>query len=270
MSGAGQTHGGLNLKSSIYNSQFTIAGPSEARPTKPVSSHALEEVPRVHKAQRKAISLDIVAGKRGGCKGVPREHSLLGNEGLGAYPVVVQRVIRFIGLLNAAVWLGAAVFFTLAARPAFLSAEMLSFLPRAHASRAAGVMLDHYFVLQQWCAGVALAHLLLEYVLSGRYMGGWVLGLLPAMLGVSVAGGRWLAPALHELQRVNYSALAAAAEKADAASRLTALNVGFEVVNALVILALLYYLWRLSRPANGPRFATLGQIKPNSIVDKWP
>jgi hypothetical protein len=182
----------------------------------------------------------------------------------------MQSAIRFIGVLNAAVWLGAAVFFTLAVGPAFLSAEMLSFLPHAHASRAAEVMLDRYFVVQQWCAGVALAHLLLEYAQSGRYVGGWVLGLLAGLLGVSVAGGRWLGPTLHELQRVKYSTLAAAAQKAEATSRFMALNLGFEVVNVLVILVLLYYLWRLSRPTNGARFAGLDRRKSNSFVDKWP
>jgi hypothetical protein len=195
---------------------------------------------------------------------------LLGSGERGAYVVVVQRAIRFIGVLNAAVWLGAAVFFALAARPAFLSAEMLSFLPRPHASRAAVVMLDRYFVVQQWCAGAALAHLLLEYVQSGRSMGGWILGMLAGLLGVGVAGGHWLAPALHELQRVSFSTLAAAAQKAEAAGRLTALNITFEVVNGLVILALLYYLWCLSRPLNAARFASLDERKSNSLVDKWP
>jgi hypothetical protein len=182
----------------------------------------------------------------------------------------VQRAIRFIGVLNAAIWLGAAVFFTLAARPAFLSGEMLSFLPRPHASRAAVVMLDRYFVVQQVCAGVALAHLLLEYVQSGRSMGGWVLGMLGGLLGVGVAGGLWLAPALHDLQRVCFSAAAGAVQKAEAAGELTALNVGFEVANGLVVLGLLYYLWRLSHPVNGPRYASLGEVKSNSFVDKWP
>jgi len=195
---------------------------------------------------------------------------LLGSDGIGAYAVAVQRAIRFVGVLNAAVWLGAAVFFTLAVEPAFASAEMLGFLPRPHASRAAEVMLDRYFVLQQWCAGVAVAHLLLEYVQSGRYMGGRVLALLGGLLGASVVGGHWLVPALHRLHRINYSALASAVQKAEAASRLTALNVAFEVANGLAMLALLYYLWRLSHPANDPRFADLDRIKPNSFVDKWP
>jgi len=175
----------------------------------------------------------------------------------------MQRVIRFVGVLNAAVWLGAAVSFVLWARPAFSSAERLGFLPHPHASAAAVVMLDGCFVLQQWCAVVAVAHLLLEYLQSGRYLGSWLLGLLAGLLGVSVAGSRWLVPTLHELQRVNYSTLAAAAQKAEAAGRLAALNLGFEVVNGLVILALLCYLWRLCRPANGPRFANLDQIRPN-------
>lgn len=174
----------------------------------------------------------------------------------------MQRAIRFLGVLNAAVWLGAAVFFALAVRQAFWSAEMLSFLPRPHASRAAVVMLDRYFVLQQLCAGVALAHVLLEYLQSGRYLGGWVLGLLGGLLGLSVVGGRWLAPALHESQRVYYYALAAA-QKAEAASRLAALNLGFEVANGVIILALLCYLWRLCRPTDGPRFANLEQIRPS-------
>ena len=80
--------------------------------------------------------------------------------------------IRFIGVLNAAVWFGAAVFFTVAVGsrlfllgdPGVLAASVLP-------GRVAEVILERYFILQQWCACIALLHVLVEYLYSGRRRG---------------------------------------------------------------------------------------------------
>ena len=59
--------------------------------------------------------------------------------------------LRFIGMLNAAVWLGAVIFFTFVAAPAFFSQEMLSFLPRSYAGAAAQVVIKRLFTLHEVC-----------------------------------------------------------------------------------------------------------------------
>src|SRR5262249_8101692 len=61
-------------------------------------------------------------------------------------------VIRFIGVMNAAIWLGAAVSFTFAAAPAFFSGEALKMgLHPYWRGAMAELVLARYFYLQYIC-----------------------------------------------------------------------------------------------------------------------
>lgn len=173
----------------------------------------------------------------------------------------MQTFIRFVGVLNAAVWVGAAIFFTVAVGPAFFSAEMHSFLPPAYAGRAAEVMITRYFLLQNWCAGVALLHVLLEYVYSGRLAEKSTVALIGTFLGISLIGGFWLEPKLHELQVIKYSPHTSPAQKAEAAATFGALHGVSQGVNLLVIVGLLCYFWRITRPLAADRFPILEKFK---------
>ncbi len=53
--------------------------------------------------------------------------------------------LRFIGLTNAAVWFGAAVFFTFVGGPAFFSPEMKHLLPPPYNGAAAELMIARVF-----------------------------------------------------------------------------------------------------------------------------
>ncbi len=169
------------------------------------------------------------------------------------YDPNVQPFIRFVGLINIAVWLGAAVFFTIAAGPAFFSAEMLGFLPRPYAGRAAEVVIERYLLLQQWCGAIALLHVLVEYLYSGRQVERWNLVLLSILFVVALVGSYWLLPHMHELQRTMYSATASVAQQAAAKSRFGLFHGASYLVSLLMIAGLLQYLWRLTRLAPGAR-----------------
>jgi hypothetical protein len=60
--------------------------------------------------------------------------------------------LRFLGVANAAIWLGAAVFVTCLAGPAFFSAEMLAVFggQRYYAGAAAEVFISRYFFLHEY------------------------------------------------------------------------------------------------------------------------
>jgi len=173
----------------------------------------------------------------------------------------VHVALRFIGLVNAAVWLGAAVFLTVVVGPAFFSTEMLSFLPRPYAGRAAEVVLERYFLLQQWCGAIALLHLLVEYLYSRRALDRTVAGLLSALFVNALVGSFLVLPKIHALQQIRYSRLATAARQAAAASAFQALHGVSWAVNLLAIAALVYYLWTLSRTAPGPRFVSWSKFR---------
>ena len=169
--------------------------------------------------------------------------------------------IRFVGVLNAAVWFGAAVFFTVAVGPAFFSAEILEFLPRPYAGRVAEVILERYFILQQWCAAIALLHLLVEYLYSGRPADHFTVGLLGVLLCIGLAGGYWLQPRMHALQRARYSSQTTPAQKADAERAFGLLHGASQVVNLLSMAGLLYHVWRVTRPLNEPRFSSFDKFR---------
>ncbi len=173
----------------------------------------------------------------------------------------MQRLLRFVGLLNLAVWLGGAVFFTVAVGPAFFSGEMLSFLPRPYAGRAAEVIVERYLGLQCWCAGVALLHLLAEYLHSGRPVARLTLGLLTGLLALGLLGGNWLVPKMHALERVRYSPRTTPVEKAQAAATFGVLHGTSQAVNLLQLAGLLYLFWDLARPGSALRFAHFDKLR---------
>ena len=114
------------------------------------------------------------------------------------------RVLHGVGILNAAVWLGASIFFTFVAGPAFFSEDMLTLLGRPHAGAAAQVVLARYFLLHEVCALLALAHLLLEALYLGRPIWRWTLALLAALLLLVCVGDYGFRPKLHSLHRAMY------------------------------------------------------------------
>ncbi len=168
----------------------------------------------------------------------------------------MQPFIRFVGVANLAVWFGAAVFFTVAAGPAFFSAEMLSFLPKPYAGRAAEVIIERYLLLQQWCGAIALLHVLVEYLYSGRQADRLTLILLSGLFVLALIGSLWLLPHMHELQRAMYAPGASAARQAAARSSFGILHGISQVVNLVMMGSLLYYLWRITQPVATLRYGS--------------
>ena len=178
-----------------------------------------------------------------------------------SYDATVQPFIRFVGIINITVWLGAAVFFTVAAGPAFFSAEMLSFLEERFARRTAEVIVQRYLLLQQWCAAIALLHVLVEYLYSGRQVDRWCLGLLSVIFLVALIGSYWVLPHTHELHLIMYSVTSTVAQQESARSRFALIHGASYFVNFLIIAGLIYYLWRLTRLGQTTRFGFGGADK---------
>src|SRR6266436_1420387 len=92
-------------------------------------------------------------------------HSSLDTCDLSPYPSLVIGFLRFVGLLNAAVWFGAAIFFTFAAGPAVFSQDMKDALRQNNPyfyGAIAQVLISRYFRLQLICGVIALLHLVME------------------------------------------------------------------------------------------------------------
>jgi len=164
--------------------------------------------------------------------------------------------IRFIGILNASVWLGAVVFFTLSAGPAFFSDKMLQLLGRPHAGAAVQVVLERYYLFQYCCAAIAVLHLLVEWLYTGRPLQKVRLGMLVVLLFLVLLSGMWLEPKLERLHREVHGIRAAPAPaQVEKARRSFGWWHGTsQFFNLLTLAGLLANFWYITHPQDSPRF----------------
>jgi hypothetical protein len=165
----------------------------------------------------------------------------------------VAPILRFIGLLNAAVWLGGMVFFTFIVGPTFFSAEFKTLLTIPRTGAAAQIMVEHYLLVQIWCASIAIGHLILDWLYTGKLFQKSSLFILLFCLGSSVLGSQKLAPRMKELHLIKYAVQTNAQQKADAARSFGILHGAAQVTNLLALAGLLFYYWRLSNANQGGR-----------------
>jgi uncharacterized membrane protein len=164
-------------------------------------------------------------------------------------------LLRIVGLVNVAIWVGGSVFFTLAVGPAFFSESMLKLLGRPHAGAAAQLVLERYFVMHQVCAGVALLHLVGEGMYLGRTIHRWTLGLLLVLLAFSLMGGHVIQPQLQSLHLEMYRPGSPVEEQEAAARSFRILHGVSQAINLAMVAGVLVYLARLTRPpAEAPRY----------------
>ncbi len=171
-------------------------------------------------------------------------------------------VIRFIGVLNAAIWLGASVFFTFAAQGTFFSPEAKAtglhpFWPGLFAQ----LMIGKYFQLQSICAAIAIVHLLAEWVYLGRALHRLTAGLLVVLFLIGLIGGLVLQPKMREMHLVKYSMspdykpvqmpTERRLEAQASFSRWHGVAMG---INLVVLGCLVFYFWRVTHPPDNLRF----------------
>ncbi len=176
-------------------------------------------------------------------------------------------LLRWIGLLNAALWFGASLFFTFVIAPAFFSPDMAQILGEqpghhVHSGRLAAVAQARFFVLQHWCGAIALLHFLAEWVYLGKPMQKLTLGLLLGMFSLGLIGGLWLQPKIMELHRAKYSLQSTPQQKEQAGTSLKVWHASAASANLLVLAALAVYFVRVNQSGNGARFVSANKFAP--------
>lgn len=169
--------------------------------------------------------------------------------------------LRFFGLLNAAIWLGGAVSFTLALGPAFFSNEMKVILPPPYNGAAAQIVIHRYFILLNCCGAIALLHLFLEKLYLGKAVERFTLAVLLVVIAFSLAGGFWLQPKLRNLHSQKYNMRLSAEPRAEADRSFKLWHGVSQTMNLFVIGGLLVYLWRVSNPPNATRFTSATKFR---------
>ena len=170
--------------------------------------------------------------------------------------------------MNAAIWFGAALFFTFGVAPTFFTEEMKALLggstrAEAYAGLIAQMVLKRFFVLNYWCGALALAHLLAEWVYLGKSIHRWTLGILLGAFIMALAGGLWLQPKLRELHLIRYAEQGpyTAVEKLQAAKSFSFWHGLSQVMNLAVMGGLGVYVWRITHSSDAPRFVSASKFR---------
>jgi hypothetical protein len=160
--------------------------------------------------------------------------------------------------MNAAVWLGAAVFFTAGAGPAFFSTDMETVLGTAnypyYSGAIAEILLARYFHFLAVCAVIAWVHLLAEWLYLGRPARKFSFSLLAVLLALVLAGGTWLQPRLRKLHQTRYALNTQPSERESAAGSFRAWHAVAQLLNLVMVGGLAVYVWRAANPSDAPRF----------------
>lgn len=175
----------------------------------------------------------------------------------------MSKLLRFIGTINAAVWLGSAVFVTVGL-PVVFSPEVGRYIQHPFVGIVAENILARYTVVQYWCAGIALIHLIAAKIFLGRRVSPLVLWILVVLSTFALASGLWLQPKMANLHYTKYwGTLPTAREEADKSFR--RFHGGSQAANLLVIVGLVIYVSKVTQnPDNGdgkPRFSTLSKLQ---------
>ena len=163
-------------------------------------------------------------------------------------------------MLNAAIWLGAAVFCTLGVLPAASSQSMLELLGPAYFSyMSAGIIrliITRLFYWQIGCAVIAWIHLVLEWLYLGRTPRRFWVGLLTLLFTVSLSTGLWLNPKLTRLHRYQFALNTRPADRETASKSFHFWDGLFQAVNVVLIGGVAVYFWRLTTIEDAPRFVS--------------
>ena len=166
-------------------------------------------------------------------------------------------ILRFIGILNAAIWLGGAVYFSFVAGQMPFSGAMKDLLKDAYpyySGAIAQIGVARYFNFLLFCNVVALAHLAAEWLYQERRNRKLMLGLVGVMLGLTLLGGYWLQPKLRDLQRLKHAANYPQPQREQAAKSFGRWHAASMTMNLFMLGGLVIYAIHMSRPAEVARF----------------
>ena len=164
-------------------------------------------------------------------------------------------LLRFVGFVNAAVWLGATVFFLLGVEPAAQSVDMQNLLgPKSFPFFSLALIQlfsTRYFHLYLACSAIALLHLTAEWLYLGKYPHRLWLGLVFGLCLAGLLQGYWIQPRLAEWHRLQYTH----PEQRENARRAFRTWQGMsQTLHFAVLGGLFIYVWRLTHPTEPTRF----------------
>ena len=162
-------------------------------------------------------------------------------------------------MLNAAVWCGSAIFLVIGL-PVIFSPDLKRMLTDAGVGFAAEAIVGRFFILQYWCGGIALAHLLAEWLYCGRPLWRLNLALVLVVLSIALVGGIAAQPKMRALHIAKYYGRTSE-QQMQAAKAFATWHAASESANLLAIVCLVWYLWQVNREQEHPRFVNFSKIR---------
>jgi hypothetical protein len=177
-------------------------------------------------------------------------------------------VLRFIGVMNAAIWFGSAVFLLVAA-PVFFSDEVRATpLGKFWPGIMVSFVFERFFFVQCICGAIALAHQLAEWVYLGRALQRWVLILLGTLLLTGLFEGLIIQPRTRSLNLIRggynekYAPTPVARADWEKADR------GFKAwhrvsrgLGLAATMALGVFFWKVVHPGDNARFISTSKFR---------
>jgi Domain of unknown function (DUF4149) len=158
--------------------------------------------------------------------------------------------LKFVGVLNAALWLGAIVFTSFVILPIFFSPEVTpGLVHKYYAGRIAQLVVQRLFWLQLICGLIALLHYGMEHLYAGKVLPRFAVSSVVAIVVLVAAGGFLLQPKMDRWHLVKYATNTQPAQRAEAAKKFGLWH-GVSQIGNLLILAGVFV--HFVRQANAP------------------
>ena len=171
-------------------------------------------------------------------------------------------LLRFVGLINAAVWFATALLVILAVEPAATSSNMLDLLSQRNfpyfSVAVSHVIIARFVQLYLFCSVIALVHLTAEWLYLGKYPHRVWVGFVVCLGLIGVVQNYWLLPKLKAWHYLR-SGLQTRNQMADRSYRYG--HMLFESINLLAVGGLGLYLWRVGHPPDPARFVSTSKFR---------
>jgi hypothetical protein len=168
-------------------------------------------------------------------------------------------VLRIIGTFNAAIWLGAALFFTFGIAPGIFSVEMKRVFGDYYTGIIAQNLIGRYFVVNLVCALIALVHFFAEIIYAGKPFRRIPFTLIVLMLVLGLLAGNLFAPKIKAVHNLKYRG--PIEQREAAAKQLARLHAVSMTGNLIGLIALVIYTWQVTNPSDHMRFVSAQKFR---------
>ncbi|HMJ92131.1 MAG TPA: DUF4149 domain-containing protein [Candidatus Acidoferrum sp.] len=162
--------------------------------------------------------------------------------------------------MNAAVWLGAGVFFTVGIGTAVFSSDMKQVFGEFYPGVVAQILLKRYFALHMICGVLALAIFCAEIFYTRRRFQKWTFAMFVIPLVIGAFGGLVLQPKMQPLHQTKYRSIDAE-ERTQAGQQFGRLHALSSTLNLLSLGFLIAYTWRVANPPEPARFISAQKFR---------